>query len=71
MIKISCKGSGIEFDLNENSQGSLGVKLAFGNEACVEHCMLFGGDISRDNGTSVKNTGLFKAKNPKAPATCP
>ncbi len=71
MIKISCKGSGIEFDLNENSQGSLGVKLAFGNEAGVEHCMLFGGDISRDNGTSVKNTGLFKAKNPKAPATCP
>ncbi len=61
-LKARCRGSQISFTLDEESQGSLGVRPTAGGS---EYCMLFGGTIVKDT------RGLFEAREAPQPASCP
>jgi hypothetical protein len=58
-IKVRARASGIT--LNEASQGSLSISLASGS---LRVCMLFGGEVVRDE------PGRFQASQAPAPETC-
>ena len=68
MLKVLCKGGGIGFSLDEESQRSLAVNLKAGNGTLL-HCMLFGGTVGSDTPANGK-TGMFKAANADAPSAC-
>ncbi len=72
LVKAKCSGSGITYTLNEATQGSLRVSLDVGPASEWRWCSEFGGQIVKDEGTSVTGTvGLFKAKSAGQPASCP
>jgi len=58
-----CQGAGIDFSLDEATQGALAIRLTLGNGD--RYCLLFGGTIVKDE------PGAFRAKDAPAPAACP
>ncbi len=69
LLKAVCKGDQISFTLDEEQQGSLAVAMTMGS---TRHCMLFeGASVLKDTQAAAGKTGLFKAKDPTAPAVCP
>jgi hypothetical protein len=60
--KVVAKGAGIDFRLDEPSQGSLGATLRSGDR---HYCTLFGGTVRRDQ------PGVFIAVRAPAPVVCP
>jgi hypothetical protein len=68
-LTATCKGAGIPFTLDEETQDSIAVSLTLGNDATL--CMDFGGIVQRDRAAIGKKVGVFEAKNAPAPASCP
>jgi hypothetical protein len=73
LLKAVCKGSQIEYTLNENDQVSIAVKLSIG---ATDYCMMFDdnpqGTVRVDQGTDESRTGIgiFKAIDAPAPGGC-
>jgi hypothetical protein len=60
--KIKVKASTVGITLDERTQGLLSASLTTGNR---HYCMLFGGEVRRDE------PGKFAARNAPAPSACP
>lgn len=69
-LLVKCKGTLGGFTLDEASQGSLAVTIAFGAGG-HPYCTAFGGQILQDVGTGGTGTGSFLAREAPAPTTCP
>jgi cysteine-rich repeat protein len=69
LLRIICRGEGIDFTLNEPTQGSLSLSLQLGNDPPV--CLSFGGRVIRDFGTGPRPLGRFVARDSPAPVECP
>jgi hypothetical protein len=67
-ITAVCKGEEVGLTLDEPSQGSLTVGLAFG--PVLDYCAEFGGDVRNDFGRSASGRGRFSAVNAPAPDVC-
>jgi hypothetical protein len=68
-LRVSCRGAGIPFTLDEPAQGSLAATVELGTD--VVACMLFGGAaVTRDTPAVGGATGVFRARNAPAPAGC-
>jgi hypothetical protein len=67
VLKVVCKGDQIAYSLNESQQGSVGAAVLAGS---TRLCSVFGGDVKRDRPAADGRTGLFRAKNALAPASC-
>jgi len=72
LVKAVCRGAGLSFSLDETSQGEIAVSLNLGAGGTWQYCAAFGGQIIKDEGTSVTaGKGSFKAKAAVRPASCP
>jgi len=70
-LKLSCRGSGIAFTLNEATQAALRVAVRIGaGSGGLKFCTRFGGTVVADR-PADDQTGLFKAKAAAAPTSCP
>jgi hypothetical protein len=70
-LKVVCTGNDVDLTLDEPSQGSLAVGLAFGST--LTYCAEFGGAVRKDVGTGGTDSGRgrFKAVKAPAPGVCP
>ena len=72
LLKVTCiaKFAPIPFSLDEPTQGSLTLSVAFGGDA--PHCGVFGGEVKKDSGVGhPAPVGRFSAKKAPAAGNCP
>ena len=65
-----CGGDGVDFTLDEPTQGSLGLRLSTGT-GNLRRCIVFGGTVNRDAGSMGRGAGVFKASEAPPPLACP
>jgi outer membrane protein assembly factor BamB len=64
-LSVNCSGVGIDFTLDEASQGSLVAVMSIGS-AVIQYCTVFDGEAIRRDATN-----RFMAKGAAAPSACP
>jgi len=70
-LTVMCKGTQINYTLNEATQGSLVLSLTSGSgNGAARYCATFGGSIVHDVPATPTRPGLFKAENAPPPAMC-
>jgi hypothetical protein len=62
-LQVRCQGAGIDFSLDEATQGAIAIRLTLGNGD--RYCLSFGGTVVKDE------PGAFRAKDAPAPGACP
>jgi polyvinyl alcohol dehydrogenase (cytochrome) len=72
LVKAKCQGDGIAFTLDEASQDELVMALRIGPGGAWQYCSVFGGTITKDEGSSISgDKGDFKSKSADRPTSCP
>lgn len=72
ILKAICRGSDIDFSLDEAQQGTLNVSVRFGaGSGALKFCTSFGGTVVADWPLVGDAAGRFKARKALPPAACP